>query len=98
MCTGPETRHFLVQLVQDAGAKICIYVYDTHWVRCKICMSLYLCIPLHDIACLAWHIWLTAVMPLQVNQSGSSLWATDPLGRIAQPLPQVCPLLRRTQY
>lgn len=42
------------KLVQDAEAKICIYVYDTHWV----------------------------------NQSDSSLWAADPLGRSSQPLPQ----------
>ena len=34
-----------LQLVQDAGAKIRVYVYDTHWVRCKTCALLYLCVP-----------------------------------------------------
>ena len=94
-CNGPEGVSnkidlFLLQLVQDAGAKICVYVYDTHWVRSRICLSLYLYTPLHDNACLARHVWLIGVMLPQVNQSDSSLWAADPLGHSSQPLPQVC--------
>ena len=71
LCNDPEglpNRFDLcfLQLLQDAGAKICVYVYDTHWVRCKTFTSLYLCIPLQLDACLARHVhvWLTAVILL----------------------------------
>ena len=62
----PTEETLFLQLLQDAGAKISIYVYDTHWVRCKTCASLYLCIPLHFDACLARHVHvrLTAVILL----------------------------------
>ena len=73
-----------LQLVQDAEAKICIYVYDTHWVRCETWLPLCSCDPTTR-PCL-----LTDAELLQVNQSDSSLWAADPLGRSSQPLPQVC--------